>query len=107
MYCEACFRPTDEWVRLHDTGRVVTYSISYVNADASRREGEEPILVAVIEIDGATPMMGLLHLLGEVDPLEVAVGMKVEAVWRPKGERRGAITDIRYFRPSRGGPQKE
>jgi uncharacterized OB-fold protein len=107
MYCEACFRPTDEWVRLHDTGRVVTYSISYVNADASRREGEEPILVAVIEIDGATPMMGLLHLLGEVDPHEVAVGMKVEAVWRPKRERRGAITDIRYFRPSRGGPPKE
>jgi uncharacterized OB-fold protein len=107
MYCEVCFRPTDEWVRLRDTGRVVTYSISYVNADASRREGEEPILVAVIEIDGATPMMGVLHLLGEVDPHDVAVGMKVEAVWKPKGERRGAITDIRYFRPSRGGPPKE
>ncbi len=104
MYCEDCFRPTDEWVKLRDTGRVMTYSVSYVNADASRREGEEPILVAVIEIDGATPMMGVLHLLGEVDPHEVGVGLKVEAVWRPKGERQGAITDIRYFRPSRGRP---
>ena len=102
MYCEACFRPTDEWVRLGDTGRVVTYSVSYVNADASRREGEEPILVSVVEIDGASPMMGMLHLLGEVSPEKVAVGMKVKAVWKPKGERQGAITDIRYFRPFRG-----
>jgi uncharacterized OB-fold protein len=47
MYCEQCFRPTDEWVRLQDAGRVVTYSVSYVNADASRRrEGEEPIVEA-------------------------------------------------------------
>ena len=107
MYCEVCFRPTDQWIRLRDTGSVVTYSISYVNADASRREAGEPILVSVIEIDGATPMMGVLHLLGEVDPDEVSVGMKVEAVWRPKGERKGAITDIKYFRPSRGRPHQK
>jgi len=103
MYCEQCFRPTDEWVRLQDTGRVVTYSVSYVNADASRRVGEEPILVAVVEIDGASPMMGLLHLLGEVSGDKVSVGMGVKAVWKPKGERRGAVTDIRYFRPFGGG----
>ncbi len=106
MYCEQCFRPTDEWVRLRDTGTVETYSVSYVNADASRREGEEPILVAVIEIGGASPMMGMLHLLGEVSPDQLAVGLKVEAVWRPKSERQGAITDIRYFRPSAGGERK-
>jgi len=103
MYCEVCFRPTDEWVRLQDTGRVLTYSVSFVNADASRREKEEPILVAVVEIDGASPMMGMLHLLGEVSADEVSVGMRVEAVWKPKGERQGAITDIRYFGPFRGG----
>ena len=106
MYCELCFRPTDDWVRLRDTGRVVTYSVSYVNADASRREGEEPILVAVVEIDGASPMMGMLHLLGEVSPEKLAVGMKVKAVWKPRGERQGAITDIRYFRPFRGGARR-
>jgi uncharacterized OB-fold protein len=102
MYCELCFRPTDEWVRLRDTGRVATYSVSYVNADASRRDPGVPILVAVIEIDGGSSMMGVLHLLGEVSSSELAVGMKVEAVWKAEGERRGAITDIRYFRPSRG-----
>ncbi len=102
MYCESCFRPTDAWVKLRDTGRVVTYSVSYVNADATRREGKEPIVVAVIEIEGASPMMGMLHLLGEVSLDELAVGMRVGAVWKPKSERKGAITDIRYFAPLRG-----
>lgn len=98
-YCEEDFVPTDEWVRVKDTGTVNTFSISYVNNDASRRE--KPILVSVVEIDGASPGMGILHLLGEVDPGKVEIGMKVEAVWKPKSERTGAITDIRYFRPRR------
>jgi uncharacterized OB-fold protein len=97
MYCEECFRPTDEWVKVEDRGKVNTFSISYVNADASRRK--EPILVAVIEIEGATPGIGILHVLGEVAPEDIYVGMKVKAVWRPEEERSGAITDIRYFRP--------
>ena len=97
MYCERCYVPTARWVRLMDTGRVVTYSVSYVNSDASRRK--EPILVAVVEIDGASRLMGLLHLLGEVEPDDVKIGMPVEAVWKDQGDRVGAITDIRYFRP--------
>jgi uncharacterized OB-fold protein len=97
MYCEECFRPNDEWVKLEDTGRVSTYSVSYVNVDASRRK--KPILVAVIEIDGASPEMGMLHLLGEVAPREIRVAMKVGPVWKPSSERKGAITDIRYFKP--------
>jgi uncharacterized OB-fold protein len=97
MYCEDCFRPTDSWVRLEDTGKVATYSISYVNADASRRK--EPIIVAVIEIDGASPLAGMLHLIAGVDPDKVSVGMAVKAVWMPKNRRSGAITDIRHFKP--------
>ncbi len=99
MYCEEDFRPTDEWVKVKDTGKVNTFSISYVNNDASRRK--KPIVVSVIEIDGASPEMGILHLMGEVEPGEVEVGMKVEAVWLPEGVRKGAITDIAYFRPRR------
>src|SRR4029077_18701395 len=99
MYCEFCFRPTDGWVRLKDTGKGNTYSISYVNFDASRRKN--PIVVAVIEIEGASPLMGILHLLGEIEPDKVEVGTAVEAVWKSAEERQGAITDILYFRPRR------
>jgi uncharacterized OB-fold protein len=97
MYCEECYRPTDDWVRVKDSGTVNTFSIVYVNTDASRRK--KPLLVSVIEIDGASPGMGILHLLGEVEPSDIQVGMKVKAVWKPKAQRTGAITDIRYFRP--------
>lgn len=96
-FCEKCFRPTESWVTLRDTGRLNTYSISYVRADASRLE--HPFAVGVIEIDGASPGMGLLHLLGDVDPKTIQVGMKLRAVWKPRHQRIGAITDIKYFKP--------
>lgn len=97
IFCEQCFRPTDEWVPLSDVGTVNTYSVSHIRWDASPLQ--EPILVAVIEIDGASHG-GLLHYLGEVEPEEVGIGMRVQAVWKPPEKREGSILDIRYFRPA-------
>ena len=102
-FCELCFRPLHHWVELEDRGSVNTFSVSFVNWDATRRQ--VPEVPAVIEIGGASPGMGIMHLLGEVgDDLEtilarVRIGTRVEAVWKPPEEREGAITDIRYFRP--------
>jgi len=97
MFCEQCFRPTDEWVYLEDSGRVNTYSVSYIRWDASRVE--EPTIPALIEIDGASKGMGIMHLLGGVKPEDVQMGMRVKAVWKPPRQREGSILDIRYFRP--------
>ncbi len=96
--CEWCFRPTDAWVQVKDTGRVNTFSICYITWNMIRLE--TPQIPAVIEIDGATPSGGFLHLLGEVDPQKVKVGMKVKAVWKKPEERTGSITDIAYFKPA-------
>jgi uncharacterized OB-fold protein len=96
-FCEWCFRPMDEFVPLQDTGTVVTFSLCYVTWDMKRVK--EPEIPAVIEIDGASPGMGIMHVLGEVDPQEVKIGLRVKAVWKPPQERSGAITDIRYFKP--------
>jgi uncharacterized protein len=97
MFCEECFRPTDRWVEVADTGRVNTFSICYIRWDMVKLE--DPEMPFVLEIDGATRGMGFMHKLGEVAPDDVHVGMEVEAVWRPEGEREGSILDIRYFRP--------
>ncbi|HEV3474171.1 MAG TPA: Zn-ribbon domain-containing OB-fold protein [Actinomycetota bacterium] len=108
MFCEQCFRPTDRWLQVRDTGRVNTFSICYIRWDMEPLR--EPELPAVIEIDGASPGMGFMHKLGEVEPDAVAVGLEVEAVWKPEEEREGSILDIRYFRPRdparRAGPRR-
>lgn len=97
MFCERCFRPTDEWVYVEDTGRVNTFSLCYVSWDVRRLK--QPEIPAVIEIDGATPGMGILHLLRAVTPKRVRVGMRVRAVWKPASRRVGSITDIAYWKP--------
>ena len=97
MFCERCFRPTDEWVYLKATGTVNTFSLCYVSWDVRRLR--KPEIPAVIEIDGASPGMGILHLIRKVKPKQVHVGMRVAAVWRPASERTGSITDIAYWAP--------
>ena len=102
--CEWCFKPMDEFIPVMDTGTVNTFSLCYVTLDVKRIK--DPELPAVIMLDGASElsetsviMGGIMHKLGEVDPKDVKIGMKVQAVWKPEEEREGAITDILYFKP--------
>ncbi|MBD3196313.1 MAG: DNA-binding protein [Candidatus Lokiarchaeota archaeon] len=100
-FCEYCYGPTDGWIELPDTGIIETYSVSYLDPDANRIE--EPILIGVIDIDGADEHHGFMHYFGEMSKDEIKIGMKVKAVWKPEDEREGSITDIKYFKPLRGG----
>jgi len=103
-FCELSWTPSQKLVELPGTGRINTFSLSYVNWDATRRD--EPLMPAVIELDGASEGMGILHMLGGIDPEDVEIGMAVRAVWRPAGEREGSITDILYFEPIPEKPKK-
>jgi uncharacterized OB-fold protein len=95
--CEWCFRPMEQYLPLSDTGIVNTFSLCYVTWDVQRIK--EPEIPAVIEIDGASPLHGIMHKLGEVDPEQISIGMRVKAVWKPADQREGSITDIQYFKP--------
>jgi len=95
--CEWCYRPMDDFIPLEDTGTVNTFSLCYVTWDVQRIA--EPEIPAVINIDGASPMHGIMHMLGEIDPKEVKIGLRVKAVWKPSNERQGSINDILYFKP--------
>ncbi len=99
MFCERCFRPTDEWIEVKDTGKILTYSLCYVTWDVRRIK--KPQIPAVIEIDGASPGMGILHVVKNIAPKEVRVGMAVRAVWKPKSKRVGSVTDIAHWEPSK------
>ncbi len=97
IYCEKCYKPTDGWAYVKDTGVINTFSVSFLAADASRLK--EPIIVAIINLEGASEGMGIVHRIEEVkDWKKVKIGMKVKAVWKPPKERTGAITDIKYFK---------
>ena len=99
-FCEWCWRPVDEWVDLEDTGAVNTFSICYT--DWLARRLKEPELPAMIEVDGSEGV-AIISKLGEVDPKDIRIGMRVKAVWKPEEEREGAITDIKYWRPLKEG----
>src|SRR3989442_5026469 len=62
MFCEECFRPTDAWNFIHDTGTIETLSVSYLDTDAQRIT--EPILVGVVSLDCASPYIRMMHYFG-------------------------------------------
>ena len=72
---------------------MVTYTVTHYPLPV--HPAKEPLLYAVIQLDGADT--GLTHLLGEVELDKITIGMKVEAVF--KEEREGNILDIKHFRP--------
>jgi uncharacterized OB-fold protein len=98
-FCERCFRPTDSWTEVAPLGRVETFSICYVRWDMVPLD--PPEIPAVIRLDG-TNEGGFLHMLGDVAPADVSIGMQVEAVWKRVDERVGSILDISHFRPRAG-----
>lgn len=106
-FCELDFKPMDAWVELPSTGTINTFSVCYITWDM--KPLRKPQIPAVIEIDGTTPRVGFLHLIGGVGGTtveavrrQVQVGMPVRAVWKPARQREGAITDILYFTPIKG-----
>jgi len=91
--CPDCFAELNEWVEVSDKGTVVTYTVAH---QPSPVLPTEPLVVyGIIQLDGAGT--GFVHMLGEVKPEELRVGMRVKAVFRE--ERTASILDIKYFRP--------
>ncbi len=95
IYCERCFSELTEWVEIPNKGVVHTFSVSYVDLDGNRLS--QPVIIALVKFDGIHG--GLVHRLGEIEPEKVKIGMSVEIVFKPKGERNGSILDIKYFKP--------
>jgi hypothetical protein len=101
MYCDDCFRPTDDWVEVSDEGVIETASASYISW--TRDKLEEPEIIAVIRLGGREKdwiFPGLFHrICGKVD-VDQLIGKKVKAVWREK--REGSINDIECFKVVEG-----
>jgi hypothetical protein len=91
--CPKCVCKMDESVEISDKGTVLTYSI--VHYKEPTHPVEPPFIYGIIQLDGADT--GIVHFITGVDQEDLRVGMRVQAVFKEKGE--GNILDIKHFKP--------
>jgi uncharacterized OB-fold protein len=81
-------------VELSDKGTIVTYSINRVPSE--NIDLELPYAAIQVLLDGADTV--LLHVLGETPIEDLHMGMRVQAVWKPRDEWTTSVGNIRYFK---------
>lgn len=83
----------DEVVELSDKGTIVTFSI--VRVPSANISLELPYIAVNVVLDGSDTV--LMHVLdGNLD--DVHMGMRVQAVWKPKEEWTTSTANIMFFR---------
>ncbi len=89
-------RQLDQFVELPDKGTVTTFAI--INIPFAGQRIKPPYVAAYVLLDGAD--IPVLHLVSDIDANEVRMGMRVQAVWKPREEWDFGIDNIEYFRPT-------
>jgi len=88
--------PTTGEVELPDHGIVTTFCV--VNVPYPGQRVTPPYVAAAVLLDGAD--IPFQHLILGCDPDEVRMGMRVQAVWKPRGEWGTTMENIDHFRPT-------
>ena len=88
--------PTAEEVELPDTGTVTTFCV--VNVPFTGQRVPVPYVAAAIVLDGAD--IPFQHLILGCEPGDVRMGMRVAAVWKPRGQWGTTVENIGHFRPT-------
>ncbi len=91
--CGECLGSLRDWVEVDDKGTLLTYTVCHEPNPV--QPVEAPVVYGIVQLDGADT--GFVHMLGEVEPEQLRIGMRVQAVFKP--ERAASILDIRYFKP--------
>ena len=86
----------DNFVELPDEGTVTTFAI--INIPFAGQRIKPPYVAAYVLLDGAD--IPFLHLIQEIDVADVRMGMRVQAVWKPREEWGLGIDNIEYFKPT-------
>ncbi len=88
--------PTEEEVQLPDAGTVTTFCI--VNVPFAGQRITPPYVAAYVLLDGAD--IAFLHLILGCAAEEVRMGMRVQAVWKPREEWDYTLENIQHFAPT-------
>jgi uncharacterized OB-fold protein len=92
--CPQCFAEAMSWEEVGPEGEVLTFTVARKQLAALPKK--VPVVFGLIKLDAADT--GLLHMLGDVAPEHLRVGMRVRAVFSET--RAGNIMDIAYFAPT-------
>lgn len=93
--CKYCYSQLDDMVEVGKKGTLLTYAIVH-----KPNTIQEPVIYGIVQLEGADT--GFTHMLGEVEPEDLKIGMKVSAKFKLKDEREASILDIKYFKPVKG-----
>jgi len=93
MICFECFKKMDEWVEVGKQGVVKGFTV--VTHSTPVMPLEPPFGYGIIRLDGADT--DFVHIIKEGDPSKLNVGMRVEAVFKDRRQKK--VTDIEYFKP--------
>lgn len=103
IVCARCHVRSDEWVELGNEGTLAAFTIMYIpmTDPTTGKPHDPPFAYGSVKLDGCdAPVDHFLNV--EPDMGNLWVGMRFRAVLRPKEERTGDLSDIRYFDPLPG-----
>jgi uncharacterized protein len=95
-FCSRCLEQVGPPFEVDGRGEVSTFCV--VNFPFPGQVHEPPYVVAQIRLDGTDTR--LMHLVREVAPEDVHIGLRVEPVWVPDGDLDTSAASIRYYRPA-------
>lgn len=97
LVCNQCYGTMNEFVEVGPQGTLATFSvINFPFIDPfTGVERPVPYGYAIIQLDGCSNRFP--HFLRETDLNRLRIGQRVQAVFKPDGERTGAVTDISHF----------
>ncbi|HET9874163.1 MAG TPA: OB-fold domain-containing protein [Mycobacterium sp.] len=85
-----------DFVEVADKGTVTTFAI--INIPFLGQQFTPPYVAAYVLLDGSD--IPFLTLVSDIDANEVRMGMRVQAVWKPREQWGYGIDNIEYFRPT-------
>jgi uncharacterized OB-fold protein len=94
--------PTEEEVVLADRGVVTTFCVVNVPF-AGGHTIEMPYVAASVLLDGAD--LAVQHQVQGIPADQVRIGLRVQAVWRPREEWEPSLENISHFRPVQANAQ--
>jgi len=81
-----------EWVAVQDTGVITAAAIVHQPLDRLHPFAQ-PFAYVLVKLDGADTAFASVV---RDDLAKVKVGARVQAEWKPDGERVGSVTDLRF-----------